>query len=366
MSTCDRAAVVSRRAFPAVLLALSAVLAGCSGAGVPERAAGGSAARLSPPEQSTAPPGPTAPAVSQVAQRLIPARGRYFGISTLETPWSPQETDMVAQRAGVRPNLLEYFAKWNEGYRRDAVDAAYQQGAVPLLTWEPWGSVAAGTEQPQYALAEISNGRHDAYIRRFAQDVKAHGRPVIVRFAHEMNGTWFPWAERRNGNSAGEYVEAWRHVHDIFTEVGVRNVAWQWSPNILRTVEKVRLQPLYPGDEYVDIIGLSGYSKHEMRAADVFEPALKEMQAFTRRPVLIAETGARPGDDKALWIADFFTWLRGRPDVIGFVWFERSVEQGGKHDWRFAETPETQNAFRGGLAGLELADAPGGEPVPSG
>lgn len=273
---------------------------------------------------------------------------------------------MVAQRAGVRPNLLEYFAKWTEGYRRDAVDAAYQQGAVPLLTWEPWGSVAAGTEQPQYALAEISNGRHDAYIRRFAQDVKAHGRPVIVRFAHEMNGTWFPWAERRNGNSAGEYVEAWRHVHDIFTEAGVRNVAWQWSPNILRTVEKVRLQPLYPGDEYVDIIGLSGYSKHEMRAADVFEPALKEMQAFTRRPVLIAETGARPGDDKALWIADFFTWLRGRPDVIGFVWFERSVEQGGKHDWRFAETPETQNAFRGGLAGLELADAPGGEPIPSG
>lgn len=235
---------------------------------------------------------------------------------------------MVAQRAGVRPNLLEYFAKWNEGYRRDAVDAAYQQGAVPLLTWEPWGSVAAGTEQPQYALAEISNGRHDAYIRRFAQDVKAHGRPVIVRFAHEMNGTWFPWAERRNGNSAGEYVEAWRHVHDIFTEAGVRNVAWQWSPNILRTVEKVRLQPLYPGDEYVDIIGLSGYSKHEVRAADVFEPALEEMQAFTRRPVLIAETGARPGDDKALWIADFFTWLRGRPDVIGFVWFERSVEQG--------------------------------------
>ncbi|OLZ70761.1 beta-mannanase [Streptomyces amritsarensis] len=349
-----------------MLLALSAVLTGCSGAGAPERPVESPVARGSAPEQIATPPSPTAPAVSPVAQRLIPARGKYFGVSTLKTPWSPQETDNVAQRAGGRPNLLEYFAKWTEDYRPEAVDATYQQGAVPLLTWEPWGSVAAGTEQPQYALAEISNGRHDAYIRRFAHHVKAHGRPVILRFAHEMNGTWFPWAERRNGNSAGEYVEAWRHVHDIFTEVGVRNVAWQWSPNILRTVEKVRLQPLYPGDRYVDIIGLSGYSKHETRAADVFEPALNEIQAFTGRPVLIAETGARPGDDKALWIADFFTWLRGRPDVIGFVWFERNIEQGGKQDWRFAETAETQNAFRGGLAGLELADAPSGEPMASG
>ncbi|MFJ6573742.1 glycoside hydrolase family 26 protein [Streptomyces sp. NPDC091292] len=349
-----------------VVLASALALTGCSGSGsgddgrpavsssAPTRGSG----QGEPSASATPPPG-------TAAQRLIPTSGRYFGISTLKTPWSPAETDAVARRAGKQPNLLEYFVKWNEGYRRGAVDEAYKQGGVPLLTWEPWASVEAGNDQPDYALAEIADGRHDAYVKRFAEDVRAHGRPLILRFAHEMNGTWFPWAENTNGNDAGSYVKAWRHVHDLFTQAGVRNVVWQWSPNILRTIEKTRLRPLYPGDAYVDLVGLSGYRKYEKRAADVFDPALSEIRAFTKRPVLISETGARPGKDKAAWIADFFGWLRGRPEVIGFVWFERSPEHGGKQDWRFAETPGTQRAFRGGLAGLELADAPDGEPVPS-
>ena len=47
-----------------------------------------------------------------------------------------------------------------------------------------------------------------------------------------MNGNWFPWSEGVNGNQAGEYVTAWRHVHDIFTAVGATNVTWVWCPNV--------------------------------------------------------------------------------------------------------------------------------------
>ena len=47
-----------------------------------------------------------------------------------------------------------------------------------------------------------------------------------------MNGSWFPWSEGVNGNRAGEYVAAWRHVHDIFTAVGATNVTWVWCPNV--------------------------------------------------------------------------------------------------------------------------------------
>ena len=47
-----------------------------------------------------------------------------------------------------------------------------------------------------------------------------------------MNGNWFAWMEGVNGNQPGEYVAAWRHVHDIFTAVGATNVSWVWCPNV--------------------------------------------------------------------------------------------------------------------------------------
>ncbi|MEV5338489.1 glycosyl hydrolase [Streptomyces sp. NPDC052676] len=346
----------------AVLTGLGAVagVSACSSGGT---ASGGEGVPTAVDLPASSPRAGGSPKVREAVARLVPDRGRYFGISTLRTPWSPEETDRVAQRAGVRPNLLEYFVKWNEDYRPDGVAACYRQGAVPLLTWEPWASLSKGTEQPEYRLARIAGGAHDAYVRRFARAVAQHGRPLILRFAHEMNGTWFSWAEGRNGNGPGEYVEAWRHVRRLFDEAGAGNVVWQWSPNILRTIEETRLEPLYPGDEYVDLVGLSGYRKYEGRAAEVFEPALGEMRAFTRLPLLISETGARPGEKKAAWTRDLFPWMEGREDVIGFVWFERGTQTGGMRDWRFAETAESLRAFQEGIAGFELCNVPGGEPL---
>ena len=73
-------------------------------------------------------------------------------------------------------------------------------------------------------------GRHDAYIRSWARDLKRFGNPVFLRFAQEMNGNWYPWAEDANGNKPGEYARMWRHVHDIFTAEGATNVKWVWCP----------------------------------------------------------------------------------------------------------------------------------------
>ncbi len=75
-----------------------------------------------------------------------------------------------------------------------------------------------------------------------------------------MNGGWFPWSEGVNGNKSGEFVTAWRHVHDIFTSVGATNVTWVWCPNIDPTNDFQNLESLYPGDEYVDWTGLDGYN----------------------------------------------------------------------------------------------------------
>jgi beta-mannanase len=116
----------------------------------------------------------------------------------------------------------------------------------PEITWEPWDP-ARGTNQPTYQLAKTASGKLDSYIGRWATEIKAYGRPVILRFAHEMNGTWYPWDEGVNGNKAGTYVKAWRHVTDVFDAKGATNVTWLWSPNVPWT-GSTPLAGLHPGD----------------------------------------------------------------------------------------------------------------------
>lgn len=311
---------------------------------------------------ATTPPinNPTAPGVAARPAKgaMMALPGTRFGISAPELPWSTTEFNRISTSAGARPSLVMYFVKWTEEFRVDSVAKSYQLGALPMISWEPWAGIDHGTSQRKYALSNIIDGDFDPYITRFAAAVRNARWPVAIRLAHEMNGHWYPWSESRSGNSKGEYVKAWRHIHDIFTRVGATNVIWVWSPNILRPVPDVDLAPLFPGDRYVDWAGMVGYAARETTAAAVFRPTLDKIREFTRKPVVITETGARPGPRKTIWIRDFFRWLPTRPDVIGFVWFEYSEAQGGNADWRFTATPAATRAFRAGLDGVRLTPSP--------
>jgi hypothetical protein len=285
--------------------------------------------------------------------------GDYFGVSTLTAPQpaGPDGIDAVAQAAGRHPTIIEYFVKWTREFSPGTVRRCYREGALPLLTWEPWAGLAQGSDQPRFALRRIADGDFDAYLHRFAAAVAATRRTVVLRFAQEMNADWFPWSERRSGNQPGDFVRAWRHIHDVFTAQGARNVLWLWSPNVLRGASG-ELAGFYPGDAYVDWVGLDAYGFGESTAGEVLDPTMSALGGVTGRPVLLAETGARSGPQQAGWTASLFGWLRAHPRVIGFVWFEHSVAEGGRYDYRFTADPATLAAFRSGLASLTLRPWP--------
>ncbi len=291
-------------------------------------------------------------------RQLLRPTGKHFGVSTRAAPWAWAEIDHAGKLAGAQPTLIEYFVKWTEQFSPAAVSMCYSQDALPVLSWEPWAGPAHGVDQPAYALARIAAGGYDQYITRFAQGIRDQRWPVVLRFAHEMNGHWYPWSERRSGNRPGDYVRAWRHLRAVFDRVGASNVIWVWSPNIIRAVPNVSLQALYPGDRYVDWVGVVGYGVGERTAAEVFDPTLAVLRRFTQRPVLVTEVGAEPGVNKATWTADFFRWLNRHPDVIGFIWFERNKAAGGRVDWRFTADKPTLLAFQRGIAQTPLAQPP--------
>lgn len=190
------------------------------------------------------------------------------------------------------------------------VQALHDRGIVPVIWWQPTDPArpTAGA-YPRYK--RIVNGTHDSYIRQFAREAKAAGQrsglPVVIRFAHEATGQWFPWAIGRFDNTRDNYKAAWRHIVKIFKAEGARRyVRFMWS----------HVKPhdyAYPGDRYVDYVGITvlnfgssrktGWQTMEKQVRDKAARAWK----FTKKPIILAEVashwkgGAKFGG-KAGWL----------------------------------------------------------------
>jgi len=222
-------------------------------------------------------------------------------------------------------------------------------------------------------------GKYDDYIHQYAKDIVATGLPLAIRFNHEMNGTWYPWSETTgkgesiNGNRPGDYVKVWQHVHDIFEQEGANNlVVWTWAPNIVNNLSSAHqsvehLTGLYPGDAYVDWVGLSGYLRPAYKPENnftfeyTFDRSLDQLRAITDKPIILAEVGASEvGGQKPKWITSMFEALANpkNADVIGLSWFNLSVTsytegELATNDWRLDSRPESLAAFKAGIAKAE-------------
>ena len=310
------------------------------------------------------PPKPEGLPTTPTLQALLAPADNYFGVSTPQAPYDWKDFQIFAAAARKLPSMVEFFQGWDREFPRDQVIETWRRGALPVLSWEPRPTVqpvgpdSDNTKDPGYTLASIIDGSHDEYIDRFATEVRDLGLPVAIRFAHEMNGNWFPWSEETNGNSKGQYVQAWRHVHDRFTALGATNAIWIWSPNVITAHPSVRLAPLYPGDDYVDWMGMVGYyrrvyldDKGKPKAPtfdNTYQSTIDELHTVAVKPIVITELGATEvGGNKPAWIQSVFDGLARNPDIIGFVWFDHSVNG---TDWRIESSDAAESAFATGVA----------------
>ncbi|WP_458782332.1 glycosyl hydrolase [Arthrobacter sp. D3-16] len=289
-------------------------------------------------------PAPAVPPVSTAALR--------FGAGTAGGPLASAELDEVAVLAGEAPSSVLFYKDFVQPAPITEMNALRARGAVPLVTWEPW-AWGGGMNQPAYSLDRIAAGDFDAHIAQWGQALASWGYPVQLRFAHEMNGDWYPWAESVNGNQPGDYVQAWRHVHDVIEAQGASNVSWVWSPNV-PYYGSTDLAGLYPGAGYVDIVALDGYNwgtsaswSGWISPQDLFAPGIAQLRALAPGiPILIAETAStEAGGDKAAWNTQLVSYLAAQPDVMGFVWFHIQKEA----DWRINSSATSAAAFKNAL-----------------
>jgi beta-mannanase len=320
---------------------------------------------------------PTTPVAVPTKAEVLAQQSRWYGLYTAQSPFNWAEYDQVSQQVGKATNMVGYFQGFDQDFNASAVQRSWTNGRVPMLTWES-RPLQTGNDQKYvagYTNADVSGGAFDAYLTKYAQAIRANGQPVVIRLDHEMNGSWYNWAEgATQQNAPGSFVAMWQHVHDVFQRAGANDyVIWNWSPTRIDALGNAKYQTLaylqeyYPGSEYVDWVGMSGYYRKSAEAptfATTFAKTLGQLrQIAPDKHILLSEVGATESGaaitdgQKARWITSLFDALAdpANSDVIGFAYFSETattIVDGVRatNDWRLNSRADSLAAFVAGIA----------------
>lgn len=305
------------------------------------------------------------------AQTLTPGSQIYWGAYIDAAHYNTSDYNVAIStfesHAGKRISLYSWGQPWYSGgykqFETGVYDLIRNRGSIPIIDWRSWDA-SLGVTQPNFTLASIINGNHDTFIHQWAHAAAAWGHPFFLRFDTEMNGNWYNYSEVTNGNSQGQFVLAWRHVHDIFVQEGATNATWVWSP-VTKFPElpySSQFAELYPGDAYVDWTAMDGYNWSYAHGdpwrtfSDIFTPTYTDLTTlFPSKPIMITEhasddrnTDGTPGP-KDQWITDELTTQlpNNFPQIKGIIWFNWDVDNA---HWVIEEPLAAQNAFAQGIS----------------
>ena len=288
---------------------------------------------------------PRTPGSSRVALGVASPPGR-----------SVAHLDEFSRNMGRRPSIWVTWSQWGlpgtQRFPTKFARALAARGVTPMIWWEPVDPRNKGAAT--YARhRNIIRGDHDAYIREYARRAKSFGGTVLLRFAHEGNSNYFPWSVNFFDNTSRTFIAAWRHVHDIFRRQGAHNVKFVWS------VAKKRCpggcnpyRAVYPGDAYVDIVGLSNHNWGAMKGrwVPMYRGVLRAsrlLRSITKKPMMIAEMGTNDqGGDKAAWIRRGYRKVTDRlPYIKAIVYLDADLRRVGHPDWSIGGKRRVMSAF---------------------
>ena len=251
--------------------------------------------------------------------------------------------------------LVHVYAAWGSKPEHEfptkQMQAISAMGSVPVITWEPWLNGfdeekfplnRKGADRNTGGLADIVKGVYDSYIIGYAKSVAAFKQPVMLRLGHEMNDPYrYPWGPQNNAPQ--DYVDAWRHVHEIFTANGAKNVVWIWSPH--PTYGYFEL--FYPGDAYVDYVAVDALNFGTVASWSqwwsfdaIFGSHYKELAAF-KKPIMLAELGSLTcGGDRNQWFSEALSHLPEKYPAVKSILFFHVVDDNTTTEkaisWMFA------------------------------
>lgn len=288
----------------------------------------------------------TATSLSQLNRETQNFYSKYFSSASKLTwgifePSAPETfsylTPLETSMNYTFPILLRYQSL-EENVPLRGLERAYENGRyveLTLQTVQPGvvNALQAGSSQDNAKLVyQILDGQYDDYLRQYASRLKGFSHPVLFRLNNEMNGDWCWYSAYYTSKDADLYIALWKYVHSIFTAEGVDNILWIWNPHdVSRPAFKWNhYLAYYPGDEYVDIVGMTGYNTGTYfpgetwrEFEDIYDPLYNEYNTvFTNKPFMLTEFASNSvGGNKAAWIERMFSVIKKYPNIKAAIWW---------------------------------------------
>jgi hypothetical protein len=330
--------------------------------------------------------------------RYEPADGRiYSGVSTRGVDAELDGFLAVSSQPSVA--LHNRFNRRGDPEGFDVIlGDLKRKGLTGMISWSLFEGNFYSPSTPGANHASIARGDLDGYILQRAADVRAYGDPLFLRLHWEMNHDFFPWAVYgpdgtvRPGNTHADFRASWRRAVILFrggTRTAVNaalaaaglpglttgdasvpattNVAWAWVPGSDGAQAGDDIHAYWPGDGYVDWVGVDWYPQstgdaglHQARAAAPGGP-----NELYRRYSALAEAAGKPfvigewgvfGQDRPAWVSDMFAWLAERPMAKAQLYFNIDASDANS---RLQDFPQSAAAFRAGIAGSRWIRDPG-------
>jgi len=287
----------------------------------------------------------TAPMTRELA-KFEPESGLFLGIYG-------EGNEALVKNFGVDPVLVETV--YGKAHASLLYYNIYGQSPFAASAAAKMKSVDGSLQihmQPE-ALEEVNDGE---YLRQWARDAKASGIPVFLRFGGEMNGNWVPW-----GLQPELYIKKFKLVHDIMAEEAP-NVAMVWAPNFYPWDNMTQY---YPGDAYVDWVGVSCYTTLSY-TADTKETKLKSnpidllsyivAEYGKRKPIMIVEgavsytAGLEPAINYTDWatnnIRRFYAYIPlVYPEIKAMFYYDAKGAAGGKESYILSANRTLKNVY---------------------
>ncbi|MBN1167951.1 MAG: hypothetical protein JXA44_12605 [Methanospirillaceae archaeon] len=245
----------------------------------------------------------------------------------------PDQVNLI-QEAGIVP------------YIKIAIPVEHKNGEDPLVTWQ-----------------ELVSGVHDESIREWGRDAASVHYPLIVELS--LSELFFESFriehDKEESINPILYRDVYKRIITLTEEEGAHNIIWVFPMNITDTPGSPdNLAQYYPGDEYIDWMGVSVYGARipgHLTApsfSDTFDEKYQEISAINQnKPVIVSEFGSiddKPDLDQVSWARDALRNLTGYrwPRVIGFGWMNADAgvfEEDGHFDLRVEDNDELRGVF---------------------
>ena len=323
--------------------------------------------------------------------------GAYMDFGDTEDDVTIEKIEDFEKLVGKHQAIVASSSYWGEQtFPKDNLNLIWRHKSIPLIYWSPWDrpydeDLLDGPDK--FSLNAILEGKWDAYLDKWGDGAREFGQPFFVSFCNEMNGDWFPWsgkfygAETKIPNTnpiAFEgpelFKKAYRYVVDRVRARGAKNILWVFhvmNYSYPQDVWNLAAQ-FYPGDDYVDWMGLSVYGQQFQEDKwSPFPPLLtwpyEELSRInSKKPIMLAEWGIGEypkSGSKAQFIKDGFDEMEHKfPRLKAAVfWHERWENEGKDEDGndksdysnlRVNSSPESLEAYRNGVARPFWLDQP--------